>query len=99
MACGTGKTFTALRLAEEMAGAGGRVLFLVPSLSLLSQTLTEWTQETATPMHSFAVCSDSEVGKGRDKNDDSPSSLMKSCTVSKVSLRLEVWYAPCRYHR
>lgn len=70
MACGTGKTFTALRLAEEMAGAGKRVLFLVPSLSLLSQTLTEWTQETATPMHSFAVCSDSEVGKGRDKDDD-----------------------------
>jgi predicted helicase len=70
MACGTGKTFTALRLAEEMAGAGGRVLFLVPSLSLLSQTLTEWTQETATPMHSFAVCSDSEVGKGRNKDDD-----------------------------
>jgi len=70
MACGTGKTFTSLRLAEQMAGAGGRVLFLVPSLSLLSQTLTEWTQETATPMHSFAVCSDSEVGKHRDKDDD-----------------------------
>lgn len=70
MACGTGKTFTSLRLAEQLAGAGGRVLFLVPSLSLLSQTLTEWTQETATPMHSFAVCSDSEVGKGRDKDDD-----------------------------
>ena len=70
MACGTGKTFTSLRLAEQMAGAGGRVLFLVPSLSLLSQTLTEWTQETATPIHSFAVCSDSEVGKGRDKDDD-----------------------------
>jgi predicted helicase len=70
MACGTGKTFTSLRLAEQMAGAGGRVLFLVPSLSLLSQTLTEWTQETATPIHSFAVCSDSEVGKARDKDDD-----------------------------
>lgn len=70
MACGTGKTFTSLRLAEEVAGAGGRVLFLVPSLSLLSQSLTEWTQETATPMHSFAVCSDSDVGKKRDKDDD-----------------------------
>ncbi len=70
MACGTGKTFTALRLAEKLAGPGKRVLFLVPSLSLLSQTLTEWTQETATPMHSFAVCSDSEVGKKRDKDDD-----------------------------
>lgn len=44
MACGTGKTFTSLRLAEQQAGKGKRVLFLVPSLSLLSQTLTEWTQ-------------------------------------------------------
>ncbi len=70
MACGTGKTFTALRLAEEVAGKGGNVLFLVPSLSLLSQTLTEWTQESTLPMHSFAVCSDSEVGKKRDKDDD-----------------------------
>ena len=70
MACGTGKTFTSLRLAEQMAGAGKRVLFLVPSLSLLSQTLTEWTQEAATPIRSFAVCSDSEVGKNRDQDDD-----------------------------
>lgn len=71
MACGTGKTFTSLKIAERLAGAGGRVLFLVPSLSLLSQTLTEWTQESDIPLHSFAVCSDSEVGKKRKKDDDS----------------------------
>lgn len=70
MACGTGKTFTSLKIAELVAGAGKRVLFLVPSLSLLSQTLTEWTQESATPLHSFAVCSDSDVGKKRTKDDD-----------------------------
>ena len=74
MACGTGKTFTALRLAEKVLqsieGRGGRVLFLVPSLSLLSQTLTEWTQESINPIHSYAVCSDSEVGKKRSKEDD-----------------------------
>jgi predicted helicase len=70
MACGTGKTFTALKIAEELAGAGKRVLFLVPSLNLLSQTLTEWTQESETPLHSFAVCSDSDVGKKRKKDDD-----------------------------
>lgn len=70
MACGTGKTFTSLKLAEQMAGAGKRVLFLVPSLSLLSQSLTEWTQESATPLHSFAVCSDSDVGKKRKAADD-----------------------------
>ncbi|WP_180155950.1 type ISP restriction/modification enzyme [Acinetobacter sp. YH12045] len=66
MACGTGKTFTSLKIAEECAGKGKRVLFLVPSLSLLSQTLTEWTQESTTPLHSYAVCSDNEVGKKKN---------------------------------
>ena len=70
MACGTGKTFTSLKIAENLAGKGKRVLFLVPSLSLLSQTLTEWTQESDTPLHSFAVCSDSDVGKKRKAEDD-----------------------------
>lgn len=70
MACGTGKTFTSLRLAEQQAGKSKRVLFLVPSLSLLSQTLTEWTQQSEIPLHSFAVCSDSAVGKKKDKNED-----------------------------
>ncbi|BFM36572.1 type ISP restriction/modification enzyme [Acinetobacter towneri] len=66
MACGTGKTFTSLKIAEECAGKGKRVLFLVPSLSLLSQTLTEWTQESTTPLHSYAVCSDTEIGKKKN---------------------------------
>lgn len=70
MACGTGKTFTSLKIAEQQAGQGKRVLFLVPSLALLSQTLTEWTQESETPLHSFAVCSDSDVGNRRKKDDD-----------------------------
>jgi predicted helicase len=66
MACGTGKTFTSLKIAEEMAPPTGCVLFLVPSLSLMSQTLREWTAETARPFHSFAVCSDTQVGRGED---------------------------------
>ncbi|WP_288060600.1 type ISP restriction/modification enzyme, partial [Thiomonas sp.] len=70
MACGTGKTYTALKIAETVAGAGRRVLFLVPSLNLLSQTLTEWTQESAVPLHSYAVCSDEDVGKKRQDGDD-----------------------------
>jgi predicted helicase len=70
MACGTGKTFTSLKIVEELAGEGKHVLFLVPSLALLSQTLTEWTQQSITPLHCFAVCSDSEVGKKRNKSED-----------------------------
>lgn len=70
MACGTGKTYAALKLAEKLAGKGGRVLFLVPSLNLLSQSLTEWTQESEIPLHCYAVCSDSEVGKKRKSDDD-----------------------------
>ena len=70
MACGTGKTFTSLKIVEAMAGRGKTVLFLVPSLSLLSQTLTEWTQESEVPLHSFAVCSDHDVGKKRKRRED-----------------------------
>ena len=67
MACGTGKTFTSLRIAEAMAGPGGRVLFLVPSIALLSQTLMEWSAESQVPLRSFAVCSDAKVGKRRKR--------------------------------
>ncbi|MDX2052703.1 MAG: type ISP restriction/modification enzyme [Polyangiaceae bacterium] len=70
MACGTGKTFTSLKIAERIAGNGKRVLFLVPSLALLSQSLSEWTQESALRLRSYAVCSDSDVGKQRKKDDD-----------------------------
>jgi predicted helicase len=63
MACGTGKTFTALRLVEQATGDSGRILFLAPSISLVSQSLREWTAEASTPIHAFVVCSDTKVGK------------------------------------
>lgn len=69
MACGTGKTFTALRIAEKLA-SGGHVLFLVPSLSLMSQSLREWTAEAEKPFHGLAVCSDPSIDKRKDKGDD-----------------------------
>ena len=70
MACGTGKTFTALKIAEHTVGAGGRVLYLVPSLALMSQTIREWSIDTGIPLRSFAVCSDRQVGVRKAKNDD-----------------------------
>jgi predicted helicase len=69
MACGTGKTFTALRLAEKVA-PGGHVLFLVPSLSLMSQSLREWTTEAKQRIHALAVCSDANIGKRTAKGED-----------------------------
>ena len=70
MACGTGKTLTSLRIAEQLAGTGGRVLYLVPSLALMAQTVREWARDAKVPLRSFAVCSDSQVGKRRRRNDD-----------------------------
>lgn len=70
MACGTGKTFTSLKIAEDLAGQGKLVLFLVPSLALMAQTVREWTGDTETPLRSFAVCSDTQVGKRRANNND-----------------------------
>jgi predicted helicase len=67
MACGTGKTFTALRLMEKMVPPQGRVLVLAPSISLVAQSLREWTAEANEPFHAFVVCSDTKVG--RDSED------------------------------
>ena len=68
MACGTGKTFTSLRAAEEIAGPGGRVLFAAPSISLVAQALREWNADVRTPIRAFAVCSDPKVGRGGDSD-------------------------------
>ncbi|AMY26219.1 DEAD/DEAH box helicase [Rhodococcoides fascians] len=69
MACGTGKTFTALKIAERTAaeaGGSARILFAVPSISLLSQTLREWTAQTQLDIRAFAVCSDSKVSRSAE---------------------------------
>ena len=63
MPCGTGKTFTALKIAEKIVTSNGTVLVLMPSLSLVSQTLQEWSQQAQRPLQISIVCSDSKVGK------------------------------------
>ena len=70
MACGAGKTLTALRIAEDLVGAGGSVLFLTPSISLLSQSLNDWANDAVLPLKPFAVCSDLRAGKSSSRNDD-----------------------------
>jgi predicted helicase len=87
MACGTGKTFTSLRLAERMVGAGGSVLFLVPSISLLSQTLREWCVEASLPLHPLAVCSDRKsTARSQNTNEDISSVDLALPATTNVTL-------------
>ena len=66
MACGTGKTFTALLIAQRLAGRGRLVLYMVPSLALMSQTVAAWKNDSGEDFTAFAVCSDTRVGKRTD---------------------------------
>ena len=90
MACGTGKTFTSLKIAERQTNNNGLVLFLMPSLALLSQTLYDWKRQASAHMSAFAVCSDSKVGKSGDEDDFSsymrPSDLNFPATTDAKSL-------------
>ena len=70
MACGTGKTFTSMKLVEKYVGEGGFVLFLVPSLSLLSQTLADWKRQCSIHINAYAVCSDNTTGKANPEDED-----------------------------
>jgi superfamily II DNA or RNA helicase len=59
MACGTGKTLAAMWIADRLESR--RTLVLVPSLSLLEQTLREWSANASKPFDYLAVCSDETV--------------------------------------
>tara|TARA_R110002050_G_scaffold253647_1_gene391867 strand:+ start:10493 stop:15379 length:4887 start_codon:yes stop_codon:yes gene_type:complete len=73
MACGTGKTFTSLRIAEHETDGKGLILFLVPSIALLGQTLREWSADANEPINAIAICSDPDITKQKSKNQDTDS--------------------------
>lgn len=70
MACGTGKTFNSLRIAEHETNGKGLILFLVPSIALLGQTLREWSADADEPINAICICSDPDISKKRSKNED-----------------------------
>src|SRR5690625_1949305 len=101
MACGTGKTFTALKIAERTAeenGGGARILFAVPSISLLSQTMREWTAQTRMEMRSYPVCSDTRVSRAAEDISvaDVPLPATTNPEVLAEHLRREIGRASCR---
>lgn len=75
MAPGTGKTFTSLKVAEAMAKESDKeqyvVLYLVPSIQLLTQTLRGWNNDTDMTMSSMAVTSDRNASRSSVKQDES----------------------------
>lgn len=70
MACGTGKTFNSLRIAEKETDGKGLILFLIPSIALLGQTLREWSADANEPINAICICSDPDISKKRSKNED-----------------------------
>jgi predicted helicase len=73
MACGTGKTFASLRIAETETDGKGLILFLVPSIALLGQTLRAWTADAKEPINPICICSDPKISRRHSRNDDSDS--------------------------
>ncbi|GHS18708.1 hypothetical protein JP0117_10250 [Helicobacter pylori] len=88
MACGTGKTYTSLKIMEALEPK--ITLFLAPSIALLSQTFREYAQEKSEPFYASIVCSDDKVGKGKkNKNDDDTDDINFSELPNKPSTRPE----------
>ncbi len=80
MACGTGKTFTSLRIAEQVVADGQRILFAAPTIALVSQARREWFRQTTRKLRCIVVCSDPTAG-GRNENEDIRVSELE-CPVS-----------------
>ncbi len=96
MACGTGKTYASLIIAESIAGAGKTVLYMVPSLSLMSQTIREWKNDATEDFTAFSACSDATVGS-RKKDDEviiSTNDLAFPATTNANDIAVAVAKAP-----
>ena len=104
MACGTGKTFAALRIAEKMAGTGGRVLYLVPSIGLFSQAMREWAEQQGVTHRYIGICSDESTGKNTEDVPIQELEIPVTTDPSKISEALQETDAEgmtvvfCTYH-
>ena len=90
MACGTGKTFTSLRLAEELLNGKGNILFVVPSIALINQTLSEWAAQSNYSFRSIVICSDTKASKAEDNTNIIDDLIIPSTTDIEV---IKKWIA------
>ena len=80
MACGTGKTYTSLCVSEKLVPDDGRIIFAAPTISLVSQTRSEWLTHTSRPMSAMVVCSDNTAGGRGARHEAGPDDLV--CPVA-----------------
>ena len=76
MACGTGKTYTSLKIMEQMTDKNAFVVFLVPSIALLGQTLNAWMADKQDPLKAVCVCSDAKVTRQMIDADEEDASII-----------------------
>ena len=86
MACGTGKTYVSLRIAERLVPDDGCIVFAAPSISLVSQARREWLTYTNRPMSSLVVCSDRTAGGRGESYEAGPDDLV--CPVESDPFRI-----------
>ena len=90
MACGTGKTYTSLQIAETMLNHKGLVLFLVPSISLLGQALNAWYSDAIETIKAVCICSDNKaqkkIAKDADEVEDSAVDLALPSSTNPISI-------------
>ena len=98
MACGTGKTLTALRILEQECGGKGLALFLVPSIALLNQTLLAWSDDAKFPFHAVCVCSDVNAHR-RVSEEDAVASASQNALVLPPTTNAREIARRIRYYR
>lgn len=76
MACGTGKTYTSLLIAQTLLNNHGLVLFMVPSIALLGQSLNAWFADADKPIKAVCICSDSKVSRKMQQADNIQDSIV-----------------------
>ena len=88
MACGTGKTFTALRIAEQIAPGNANILFIAPSIALVAQNRREWLTHTCRQLASTVICSDKTAGRGPEDISASEISCETTTDPEKIAAAL-----------
>ncbi|MCY3854652.1 MAG: DEAD/DEAH box helicase family protein [Thaumarchaeota archaeon] len=89
MPCGTGKSVTALWLTEQNLGMGKRILYLVPSISLMAQTMKVWASQKSLKHRYIGICSDQKAGKDEEDIDLTELSMPVTTDASKINKALQ----------